>query len=99
MKRPWSKQEEQILARLYNEGKKVAEIAATLGRSPSSVGTKLGIMGLASRYPRLEPWDIEMVHALHAEGLSAPTIAEKLELKCTTVRYIIQRKKPEAHHG
>ena len=99
MKRPWSTQEEQTLTRLYREGKKVEEIAATLRRTLSSVWAKISSMGLVSRAPRTDPWDIEMVHALRAEGLSAPTIAEKLELKCTTVRYIIQRKKPEVRHG
>ncbi|QPR26758.1 hypothetical protein I6G97_09685 [Edwardsiella hoshinae] len=99
MKRSWSTQEEQTLTRLYREGKKVAEIAATLGRTRSSVWPKISSMGLVSRAPRTDPWDVEMVHALRAEGLSAPIIAEKLELKYTTVRYIIQRKKPEVRHG
>ncbi|WP_370555490.1 hypothetical protein [Edwardsiella tarda] len=99
MKRLWTKQEERQLEQWISEGRSVAEIAATLGRTYASVSRKTYVLGLSRCREHFSQWDINMAHALRAAGLTQPTIARKLELKTRTVEYILYRKKPEANHA
>lgn len=98
MKRPWTKQEEQLLEQQVAEGKSLAEIAVAQGRTLNAVRQKIYVMGMSRRNGPSQ-WDINMVHALRAEGLTVREIARKLELKFHTAGYILYHKKPEAGHA
>ena len=98
MKRPWTKQEEQLLEQQVAEGKSLAEIAMAQGRTPNAVRQKIYVMGMSRRNGPSQ-WDINMAHALRAEGLTVREIANKLEIKFNAADYIIYHKKPEAGHA
>lgn len=99
MKRVWSKQEEQDLEQWIADGQSLKAIAEQLGRTYASVSQKTYVMGLPRRAFYIDQWDINMAHALRAEGLTHPAIAEKLELNRRQVDYIIYHKKPDANHA
>jgi len=44
--KPWTKEEEQQLTTLYNEGKKTKEIATTLQRQQGGIRSRLKKIGL-----------------------------------------------------
>ena len=96
-RRPWTKQEEQILEQQVAEGKNLAEIAIAHGRTTNAVRQKIYVLGI-SRCNDLSEWNINMVHALRAEGLTVREIASKLELKFHTADYILYHKKPDGNH-
>lgn len=91
---PWNKLDIEKLEGLFCSGNSLASIAKSLGRGYRSVNWKLHELGLCpGRLHGITQWDIDMARALRAEGVKVRTIAEKLELKFSTVQYILYRKK------
>lgn len=90
----WKPLDIERLRAWFNNGRSVSEIAKILGRGYRSVNWKLHELGLCpGRLNGVTQWDIDMARALRAEGVKVRTIAKKLELKFSTVQYILYRKK------
>jgi uncharacterized protein (DUF433 family) len=51
---PWSREEQEQMIALYQEGKTIKEICETLERQPSAIRTRLGKAGLLGRSRRSE---------------------------------------------
>ncbi len=91
---PWNQLDIEKLKEFFYSGHSLASIAKSLGRGYRSVNWKLHELGLCpGRLHGITQWDIDMARALRAEGVKVRTIAEKLELKFSTVQYILYRKK------